>query len=446
MGSDRQNGRMSTSTGDFALTTAEIRVVASFALASAEEVLGLFETACPDDGRPRSAIEAARAFAEGAPRSNLQRVTSTNAHRAAREVTDEAAAHAARAAGDAAAAAYLHPLAQATQVGHILRASAHAARALELSAGGSARVGDAAIERAGQRATDTLVAVLCRYPPAPTGRGRVAELMSSLDSDLRAGHSPADEPSGQGWCRHGGDQGAAIGRALRFVQQEFPLAQAAFLGGSVATGHATTSSDLDLLVVLPERWVDTAFVETSRFEGQLVEAFVYGRGALSTWLERGRSQHRPVLDRLAAEGIPLINGPLNQELGEHCRAVLDAGPEPADPDDLARRAYSLSAHLDDLADRDDTATTDPAERAVLAWTLWREAAELSLLADRQWLGSGKWLVRELRRSGDISGLAEWVADESGDIRSLVALAERVLDRAGGYLQDGFLRGERPTDL
>lgn len=195
-------GGVSTAPGDFALTTAELRVVADFARASAEEVLPVFEVVQPDDGRPRAAVEAARTFAEGAPRGRLQRVTSTDAHRAAREVTDEAAAHAAHAAGDAAAAAYLHPLAHATQVGHILRASAHAARALELSTGGVSQGGgfalerggeaageqggEAALERARQRATPTLVEVLRRYPAAPTGRSRVAELMSTLDAALRS--------------------------------------------------------------------------------------------------------------------------------------------------------------------------------------------------------------------------------------------------------------------
>ncbi|WP_238146864.1 putative immunity protein [Ornithinimicrobium murale] len=129
---------------DFSLTAEELRAVARFALTSAEEVLGISEAADPDDPRPRAALDAAREFANGAPRGRLHRVTSADAHRAAREVSDEAAAHAARAAGDAAAAAYLHPLHQATQVGHILRASAHAARAAELAAGDPA-VGEAAI-------------------------------------------------------------------------------------------------------------------------------------------------------------------------------------------------------------------------------------------------------------------------------------------------------------
>ena len=87
-------------------------------------------------------------------------------------------------AGDAAAAAYLHPLARATQVGHILRAAASAARIAELQAG-DAGAADRAVEEARRRASPGLVDVLSRYPPAPASRTRVGLLMSALDSALR---------------------------------------------------------------------------------------------------------------------------------------------------------------------------------------------------------------------------------------------------------------------
>lgn len=175
-----------TGPGDFELTTDELRAVARYAAESAQEVLDVFEDAHPGDARPRAAVEAAWTFANGAPRTRLQRVASLDAHRAARTAAGEAAGHAARAAGDAAAAAYLHPLAKATQVGHILRAAAHAARAAELRAGDDAAVGDAVIRQARRRATFVLTDVLGRYPVAPTGRSRVAHLMKSLDSSLRS--------------------------------------------------------------------------------------------------------------------------------------------------------------------------------------------------------------------------------------------------------------------
>ncbi|MFM6850176.1 MAG: putative immunity protein, partial [Terrabacter sp.] len=118
---------MQTSTGDFDLSMDELRAVTAYAVACAEPMLVLFRREHPDDPRPEAALTAARTFADGAPRSNLQRRAATDAHRAAREAASEAAAHAATAAGDAAAAAYLHPLAKATQVRHILGAAAHAA-------------------------------------------------------------------------------------------------------------------------------------------------------------------------------------------------------------------------------------------------------------------------------------------------------------------------------
>ncbi|MFC9861014.1 MULTISPECIES: putative immunity protein [unclassified Streptomyces] len=176
---------MTTEAGDFELTVEELRVVVRYVVESAEDVLPAFEETVPDDPRPRAAVDAAREFANGARRTKLQRVTALDAHRAAKEAPTETARLAARAAGDAAAAAYLHPLAKATQVGHILRGAACAARVAELSAGDDPDVGDELIEQARRRATPVLVDVLVRYPLAPTGRSRVAQLMSTLDALLR---------------------------------------------------------------------------------------------------------------------------------------------------------------------------------------------------------------------------------------------------------------------
>lgn len=137
-----------------------------------------------DDQRPRSALDAARTFTGGAPRTNLQRTTAVAAHRAAKDTADPAARHAAMAAGDAAAAAYLHPLPQPTQVGHILRSTAHAAHATELATA-DPTTATAFITMASQQASHPLVKVLRRYPHAPQGQTRVAELMVLIDISLR---------------------------------------------------------------------------------------------------------------------------------------------------------------------------------------------------------------------------------------------------------------------
>jgi len=176
---------MTTVSGDFQLTVEELRSVARYVVESAQDVLPVFEAVSPDDRRPRTAIDAAWEFVNGARRTNLQRVTSLDAHRAAKEAPTEAARLAARAAGDAASAAYLHPIARSHQVGHILRAAASAARIGELNAGDDPDVGNELIEQARRRATPTLTDVLRRYPVAQPGKGRVAQLMSALDAALR---------------------------------------------------------------------------------------------------------------------------------------------------------------------------------------------------------------------------------------------------------------------
>lgn len=171
--------------GDFELTTDELRVVARYVAESAAEVLPLFEAACPDDLRPRLALEAAWEFVGGARRTKLQRVTSMDAHRAAKAAPTEVSRLAARSAGDAASAAYLHPLADAAQVGHILRAAASVARIAEIESPGSPQAASVSLDRAVARATPELVGVLVRYPEVSSGGNRVASLMCALDGRLR---------------------------------------------------------------------------------------------------------------------------------------------------------------------------------------------------------------------------------------------------------------------
>ncbi|WP_028850018.1 putative immunity protein [Thermocrispum municipale] len=170
-------------TADFQLTGAELRAVARFVAESAQEVLPVFESACPDDGRPRAAVDASWEFINGAERSKRLRLTSMEAHRAASAAPDEASRLAAQAAGDAASAAYLHPISKEHQVGHILRATANAARIAEIQGGRPEQV----LEEARERATPTMVDVLRRYPPPAPGHRRVTELMAELDALLPGG-------------------------------------------------------------------------------------------------------------------------------------------------------------------------------------------------------------------------------------------------------------------
>ena len=162
----------------FDLSMDELREVTRFALAPAEQATGLLGARV--DPRIQAALEAARLFAAGRRRSKLQRTTALDAHRAAREATDDVARHAAAAAGDAAGS---DPFAKADQVGHILRSTAHAALAVQ-AARGEAAAQDL-LDNAVSRATPALRAVLRRYPPFPPDRNPVTQITSDLDTALR---------------------------------------------------------------------------------------------------------------------------------------------------------------------------------------------------------------------------------------------------------------------
>ena len=176
-------------TRQLVLTAEDLREVTRYSAESAQTVLEIFERAYPTDSRPREAIDTAWAFARGGRRGKALRDAAWAAQRAAQDAATPAAADAARAAMAAAGAAYLHPLADPHQVKHILGAAAYAARAAELDAGGDPAVGTRHVEQARRGATPAVVEVLRRYPAAPSGGGRVGELIRALDMVLRSGHS-----------------------------------------------------------------------------------------------------------------------------------------------------------------------------------------------------------------------------------------------------------------
>jgi len=168
------------------LSRSEVREVAGSAVACARPALAIFERERPND--PRAAIDSAQAFADGAERTKALRDSAWAAHRAAQEARDAgqaAASDAARAAGHAVGAAFLHPLPKATQVKRILGSAAHAARAFELSAGGDPTVGADHIAQSRILAHPVVVDILRRYPVAPRGGGRVGGRKSLLQPLLQ---------------------------------------------------------------------------------------------------------------------------------------------------------------------------------------------------------------------------------------------------------------------
>ena len=87
------------------LTDSDHRLLALWAASCAEHVLHLFESARPEDPRPRDAIAQARAWVRGEVRMTQARTAAGRAMAAARDLRG-AARHAAYAAGQAGVVAH----------------------------------------------------------------------------------------------------------------------------------------------------------------------------------------------------------------------------------------------------------------------------------------------------------------------------------------------------
>ncbi|WP_280507046.1 nucleotidyltransferase domain-containing protein [Nocardia flavorosea] len=231
---------------------------------------------------------------------------------------------------------------------------------------------------------------------------------------------------------------AGFDTARKLVHERFPQARAAWLGGSTVLGTATPTSDLDITVLLAGP--PAPYRESLRYHRWPVELFVHTESSMEYFLATERTARKPTTLRLIGQTQILLDSDgSGAYLQEKCAALLAAGPEPLGVEELRAERYGLTDLLDDLVgSRDDD------ERLLIAFGLWRATAELVLTGHGRWMGSGKWLHRELasfdREAGtDYShALARGVRSVAhGTIEPLVGIVTRALHEFGGPLFDGF---------
>jgi len=223
--------------------------------------------------------------------------------------------------------------------------------------------------------------------------------------------------------------------ARALISERFPAARAAFLGGGVLSDHRTATSDLDIVVIIDGP--PAPYRESLRWRGWPAELFVHDASTIGPWFAKDVARRRPSLARMCTGGEILIDvAGTAAAVRDQAQAVLDAGPPAADQSELDRRRYGLTDLLDDLA-----GSTDPGETLLIRWNVFVETAELALLLAGAWLGSGKWLLRELRAADPaLAGQLVAAHDQSGE---LARLAEIVLARGGGRLWAGYREQGKP---
>lgn len=226
----------------------------------------------------------------------------------------------------------------------------------------------------------------------------------------------------------------AVAAALAVLERECPTCLAAFLAGSVVRGEATASSDLDIMVIVPEG--SPTYRESFRAFDWPVEVFVHTPSIHRQFAAKEAARRRPSTSMMDCEGIILrdVDGFASQLKLEAC-ALLEQGPPPLAAAELALARYGVSDLMDDLAD----ARAD--EAFLIAAQLAEASANLILDSHRRWRGNGKWAMRMLRRLDPAlaTRLAEALSAfyTAGDNTSLMDFAAHALILAGGRLWEGF---------
>jgi predicted nucleotidyltransferase len=237
----------------------------------------------------------------------------------------------------------------------------------------------------------------------------------------------------------------AVADARAVVAEGFPGCRAAWLGGSVVRGIATRGSDLDITVLI--EGPPAPYRDSRRYASWPVELFVHSERSLQDYVSREVTERRPALPRLVGESVVLVDRDGSGfRWQQHCLDLLHAGPAALTDEERDRMRYGVTDLLDDLAHAD----AGP-ERVATAMLLAQEAQRLLLLGSQHWVGTGKWLTRELADLDRLLG-EHWVSRftgalveaANGDVAGLGAVSSDVLDRNGGPLFEGYrARGRVP---
>jgi hypothetical protein len=219
----------------------------------------------------------------------------------------------------------------------------------------------------------------------------------------------------------------------------WPNARVATIGGSIAAGTPTPTSDIDLLLVfdaVPQAWRDTLSVD-----GRTVELFCHDPATFDHFCRAiDAPSGRMPLAEMAAHGVSVLpEDEAGAWLRAHAHALLDQGPPALAPEQVAARRYEITTLLEDLV---DAVAHD--EALATAVKLHEAVAQFALRMAGAWGGTGKHLARRLRAAdpalaADLVAAMDTLAADPARANALFdAAVQRTLAPHGGPLLAGHM--------
>jgi len=231
---------------------------------------------------------------------------------------------------------------------------------------------------------------------------------------------------------------APLEAAQQFIEKYYPDCAAALLAGSAVRGEATATSDLDIVVF--DRDAAASYRESLVEFDWLIEVFVHNLASYRAYFQSDAERARPSMPNMVAEGIVLRDTGVAHAIKCEAQELLDAGPTEWPTAIIQSKRYFLTDALDDFI-----GCCDRAEGIFIAGTLAEGLAEFELRTQRRWIGASKWIVRALQQyDKDIADRFVAAFEDyyrNGNKKSVIELADAVLEPHGGRLFAGFSMGK-----
>ncbi|WP_459502735.1 nucleotidyltransferase domain-containing protein [Bacillus sp. C1] len=231
----------------------------------------------------------------------------------------------------------------------------------------------------------------------------------------------------------------AIDAAQKIIESQFPNCDVALLGGSVARGEATKTSDLDIVIF--DGSLSNCYRESFFSNGWPVEVFVHNFKTYKDYFKSDCKRGKPTLPQLVSEGIVLTGtAHIIAGLKQEAQQLLDEGPEKWTEEMARQKRYFLTDALDDFI-----GATKREEELFIANLLADLVHEYVLRVNGQWVGNSKWFIRVLRKYDEL--FAEEFVEafdhfyRTGEKIKLIHFIERTLEKYGGRLFEGFSVGK-----
>lgn len=224
--------------------------------------------------------------------------------------------------------------------------------------------------------------------------------------------------------------------ASDILSARYPQARLVFLCGSVLRGEATSTSDLDLVVVFEK--LPNAYRESFIHEGWPIEVFAHDPETLAYFFDVIEPQSAgPALAWMVQEGVPLPQeDAFSDELKARANAMLAKGPAAWTTEEFAQKRYAITDVLDDL--RESRSKEEALAGGVKLYGL---LVEFFFRSRRLWVPRGKHVPRALRRTDPVEA-EHFIAGfdafmKTGELGAWLALAERWLEPHGGLEFAGY---------